>query len=72
MTWFRRMERNGFKIHWIDGNLPIQQKVETALEILEGASWAFPCGSGFPLNLSPIKNREKDTAAIPNATKPMR
>jgi tRNA dimethylallyltransferase len=26
-TWFRRMERNGFKINWIDGNIPIQEKL---------------------------------------------
>jgi tRNA dimethylallyltransferase len=28
MTWFRRMEKNGMKIHWIDGNLPLKQKIE--------------------------------------------
>lgn len=28
MTWFRRMERNGFDISWIDGNLPMEQKLE--------------------------------------------
>jgi tRNA dimethylallyltransferase len=28
MTWFRRMERNGIVIHWIDGNLPLEEKVE--------------------------------------------
>lgn len=27
MTWFRRMERNGTKIHWIDGNLSIYDKI---------------------------------------------
>jgi tRNA dimethylallyltransferase len=27
MTWFRRMEKRGFKIHWIDGNLPLEDKV---------------------------------------------
>ena len=26
-TWFRRMERNGVKIHWIDGSLPLNEKV---------------------------------------------
>lgn len=26
MTWFRRMERNGVNIRWIDGNLPIDKK----------------------------------------------
>jgi tRNA dimethylallyltransferase len=28
MTWFRRMERNGFKIHWIDGSLNNEQKLK--------------------------------------------
>lgn len=28
MTWFRRMERNGLNIHWIDGNLTMEQKIE--------------------------------------------
>ena len=28
MTWFRGMERRGIKIHWIDGELPIEEKVE--------------------------------------------
>ena len=28
MTWFRRMERQGLKIHWIDGRLPMEKKVE--------------------------------------------
>jgi len=27
-TWFRKMERNGFEINWIDGNLPLEEKVE--------------------------------------------
>ena len=27
MTWFRGMERRGFKIHWIDATLPLQEKV---------------------------------------------
>ncbi len=27
MTWFRRMERNGFKINWIDGFAPIEEKL---------------------------------------------
>ena len=34
MTWFRGMERKGIPIHWIDGNLPIAQKVEIILELL--------------------------------------
>ena len=28
MTWFRRMERNGFDIHWIDGNNNIETKTK--------------------------------------------
>ncbi|MCX6267953.1 MAG: tRNA (adenosine(37)-N6)-dimethylallyltransferase MiaA [Bacteroidetes bacterium] len=27
MTWFRRMERQGIKIHWIDGRLSLDEKV---------------------------------------------
>jgi tRNA dimethylallyltransferase len=27
-TWFRKMERNGFEINWIDGNLPLNEKVD--------------------------------------------
>jgi tRNA dimethylallyltransferase len=32
MTWFRRMERQGMPIQWIDGNLSIDEKVEQVLE----------------------------------------
>ncbi len=35
MTWFRRMERNGVKINWIEGSLPIEEKVEVALQVIE-------------------------------------
>lgn len=31
-TWFRRMEKNGFDINWIDGNLQMEEK----LAIIEG------------------------------------
>jgi tRNA dimethylallyltransferase len=34
MTWFRRMERNGLTIHWIDGNLSIDQKMELIFQTL--------------------------------------
>jgi tRNA dimethylallyltransferase len=34
MTWFRRMERNGFKINWIDATLPLDEKVRIAKEII--------------------------------------
>ena len=27
MTWFRGMERRGFKIHWIDASLPLNEKI---------------------------------------------
>ncbi len=27
MTWFRRMEKQGLKIHWIDGRMPVEKKV---------------------------------------------
>ncbi len=33
MTWFRRMEKKGFKIQWIDGNLPLEQKVDLVLKL---------------------------------------
>ena len=28
MTWFRGMERRGFTIHWINGTLPLEERVE--------------------------------------------
>ena len=31
-TWFRKMERNGFVINWIDGNLPLNEKVDFILK----------------------------------------
>ena len=31
MTWFRRMERNGVPICWIDGSLPMEEKVAVVL-----------------------------------------
>ena len=33
MTWFRGMERRGFKIHWIDATLPMEDKISQILEI---------------------------------------
>ncbi|TVQ17301.1 MAG: tRNA (adenosine(37)-N6)-dimethylallyltransferase MiaA [Bacteroidetes bacterium] len=32
MTWFRRMEKNGFQIHWIDGMLDNSKKIEIIKE----------------------------------------
>lgn len=31
MTWYRRMERNGVEIHWIDGTLPLDDKVRAVV-----------------------------------------
>lgn len=28
MTWFRKMERDGFTIHWIDVKLPLSEKID--------------------------------------------
>jgi tRNA dimethylallyltransferase len=36
MTWFRGMERRGIKIHWIDGMLSMEEKVEMVIELLNG------------------------------------
>jgi len=33
-TWFRRMEKNGFKIHWIDAALPFETIAENAHKII--------------------------------------
>ena len=33
MTWFRRMERQGFPIGWIDGNLPMEEKIRIIMEM---------------------------------------
>jgi len=35
MTWFRKMEREGFNIHWIDGNLPLKGKTVKILSLLK-------------------------------------
>ncbi|MDR3286000.1 MAG: tRNA (adenosine(37)-N6)-dimethylallyltransferase MiaA [Prevotellaceae bacterium] len=32
MTWFRGMERRGAKIHWLDGHLPVDEKVKFILQ----------------------------------------
>ena len=34
MTWFRKMEREGFNIHWIEGNMPLKEKTEKILFLL--------------------------------------
>ena len=35
MTWFRGMERRGFQIHWVDATLPMEQKVDKILEMVQ-------------------------------------
>ena len=32
MTWFRGMERRGFKINWLDGTLPLEVQVELIVQ----------------------------------------
>jgi tRNA dimethylallyltransferase len=34
MTWFRGMERRGTKINWIDGSLPLEEKVQRVINLL--------------------------------------
>ncbi|WP_320110452.1 tRNA (adenosine(37)-N6)-dimethylallyltransferase MiaA [Draconibacterium orientale] len=38
MTWFRGMEKRGTKIHWINGHLPMTEKVSEILKLLEQPS----------------------------------
>ena len=35
MTWFRKMEREGFEIHWLDGYLPMEEKIRSVLQWLK-------------------------------------
>ncbi len=35
MTWYRRLEKQGFEIHWIDGLLPISEKVDIAFDLIK-------------------------------------
>ena len=39
MTWYRRMERTGVYINWIDARLPMEQKVSFALEKLRRCAY---------------------------------
>ncbi len=39
MTWFRRMEKRGTVIHWIDGEMAEEEKVAACLQILKQASF---------------------------------
>jgi tRNA dimethylallyltransferase len=38
MTWFRGMERRGLKIYWLDGMLPMEEKLDRALALYSGTS----------------------------------
>jgi tRNA dimethylallyltransferase len=31
MTWFRRMEKQDIDIHWLDGYMPLDEKIEIIL-----------------------------------------
>jgi tRNA dimethylallyltransferase len=35
MTWFRKMEKDGFQIKWLDGFMPMEEKVATIMKYLE-------------------------------------
>ena len=35
MTWFRGMERRGFKIHWINATLPMEEKIEKIKQLCQ-------------------------------------
>ena len=37
MTWFRGMERRGITIHWIDGELPMEERKKAVEEIISNA-----------------------------------
>ncbi len=37
MTWFRKMEREGFDIRWLDAAMPLAEQVETVKSWWEGA-----------------------------------
>jgi len=37
MTWFRRMENGGVRIHWINGNINLEEKLATILSFLPKA-----------------------------------
>ena len=34
MTWFRGMERRGFTIHWLDATLPMKEKIEQIINLI--------------------------------------
>ena len=34
MTWFRGMERRGILIHWIDSQLPMEEKINRVISLI--------------------------------------
>ena len=34
MTWYRKMERKGVKIHWIDGTINLDNKITVVMGML--------------------------------------
>lgn len=38
MTWFRGMERRGFNIHWINADIPTEEKIKTTISLLHQKS----------------------------------
>jgi tRNA dimethylallyltransferase len=34
MTWFRHMEKKGFNIHWIEGKMPMEEKIEAIQKLI--------------------------------------
>lgn len=35
MTWFRKMEREGIIIHWMDGEMDLEEKIEFSMNLLK-------------------------------------
>ncbi len=42
MTWFRGMERRGYQINWINGSLPLEERIEQAIQVIEKAKTDVP------------------------------
>ena len=38
MTWFRKMERDGREIHWVNGEASVEEQLSVVLQILEQQS----------------------------------
>jgi tRNA dimethylallyltransferase len=35
MTWFRGMEKRGIQIHWVDGDMPGEKKIDKIITLLQ-------------------------------------